>query len=351
MKKNLISLAALLVSACTLFSCQESNEPMDGANEAAITRAYGDKTPKLVAYVEINDTNPLNAADYYLGATSQNKALIDIVELFAANIRKRSVSGVYEPTLFLNDKLTRVLEPDPANPTTTGYHQYVVGLQNRGIKVLLTILGDHQGIGLANMNATQTTQFAEILAGTVAKYGLDGIGFDDEYADYPASAPINYTSYSEIITKLRAKMPAGKLITVFNWGNTDTISAAAQACIDFSYPGNFRYDTFVSTPGMSLTNAHWSPMALNLGEYYSSTYLRTIKSNAAKTASGGYGAIMTFNLRQRSNRDPLPVLNAIAAGAYASTATRVANSGVGSGDLAQDWTFIPAGYEITMDNK
>ncbi|MEG1865230.1 MAG: hypothetical protein RR199_07925, partial [Alistipes sp.] len=76
MKKNLISLAALLVSACTLFSCQESNEPMDGANEAAVTRAYGDKTPKLVAYVEINDTNPLNAADYYLGATSQNKALI-----------------------------------------------------------------------------------------------------------------------------------------------------------------------------------------------------------------------------------------------------------------------------------
>ena len=32
------------------------------------------------------------------------------------------------------------------------------------------------------MNDTQTTQFAQILAYVVDRYGLDGIGFDDEYS-------------------------------------------------------------------------------------------------------------------------------------------------------------------------
>ena len=68
-----------------------------------------------------------------------------------------------------------------------GYQTYVKPLQDKGIKVLLTVLGDWQGIGVANMNDTQTTQFAKILAHAVEKYGLDGIGFDDEYANYSST--------------------------------------------------------------------------------------------------------------------------------------------------------------------
>ena len=200
--KNLFKSVMALFIGAAMFSCQQAEEPTMDQGQAPETRAFGD-TPVVAIYVETNDTNPLNAGDYTM---SNGKPFAGIVELFASNVRKRTVNGVVEPTLYLNDKMTNLLE-------NNGYLTYVKPLQDKGIKVLLTVLGDHQGIGVASMNSTQTTQFAQILAHAVAKYGLDGIGFDDEYADDWGST--NSTSYSEIITKLHALMPADKLITVF----------------------------------------------------------------------------------------------------------------------------------------
>lgn len=139
-----------------MFSCQQAEEPTMDQGTVPQTRAYGD-TPVVAIYVETNDTNPLNAGDYML---SNGKPFAGIVELFASNIHKRTVNGVVEPTLFLNDKMTNLLE-------NGGYQTYVKPLQDKGIKVLLTVLGDWQGIGVANMNDTQTTQFAKILAHAV----------------------------------------------------------------------------------------------------------------------------------------------------------------------------------------
>lgn len=59
----------------------------------------------------------------------------------------------------------------------------------------------------------------------VAKYGLDGIGFDDEYADDGGST--NSTSYSEIILKLHALMPADKL-TRYSIGAIPALSVLKQ---------------------------------------------------------------------------------------------------------------------------
>ena len=173
MKKTFKLMAALVMGAGMMFSCQQAEEPtMDKAQEPVVeTRAYGDKTPTVTIYVETNDVNPLNAGDYKL---PNGKPYADIVEFFASNIHKRTVNGVVEPTLYLNDKMTNLLE-------NGGAATYVQGLQAKGIKVVLTVLGDWQGIGVANMNDTQTTKFAKILAHAVEKYGLDGIGFDDEY--------------------------------------------------------------------------------------------------------------------------------------------------------------------------
>ena len=119
------------------------------------------------------------------------------------------MSGQVRPTLNLNDKHTPVREG-------TGETTYVRPLQEVGIKVLLTVLGDWQGVGVANMTDTQAEQFAEILVYAVEKYGLDGIGFDDEYANYSGSLVSG--SFGNIITKLHAKLPADKLITVFAYG-------------------------------------------------------------------------------------------------------------------------------------
>ena len=247
----------------------------------------------MVCYVETNDVNPLNAGDYTL---ANGSPFFDIVELFAANIHKDDAGN---PTLYLNDKLTPVLEDG-------GVEKYVRPLQAKGIKVLLTVLGDWQHIGVANMTSAQTTQFAEILAYTVETYGLDGIGFDDEYADYYST---NSTSYSEIITKLHALMPSDKLITVFDWGNTHTINSAAAACIDFAYHGYFgSYMGLQYCNITGMTTERWSASSLNLGNYNA-----TSKGSdfASRTLNDMYGAMMFFNLRTRNDNDPLPLFNAI----------------------------------------
>ena len=52
-------------------------------------------------------------------------------------------------------------------------------------KVLLSILGNHQGAGFANFtDYASADAFAADLEQVVKTYGLDGIDFDDEYAEY-----------------------------------------------------------------------------------------------------------------------------------------------------------------------
>ena len=303
--------ASLAAAAGMLISCNKEMTPsvQDTDETTTMTKAYGDKTPVVTAYIETNDTNPLNAGDYF---DENGEPFFDIVELFASNIHKETVNGQVRPTLYLNDKLTPVLEG-------TGVTTYVRPLREVGIKVLLTVLGDWQGVGVANMTDTQAEQFAEILAYAVEKYGLDGIGFDDEYANYSGSLVSG--SFGNIITKLHAKLPADKLITVFAYGYTNQINSAAGALIDYAYT-NFTY--WNGTPGISgVTKDRLAPIALNLGNTYSSSALNIIRTNSKRTKDEGYGAIMTFNLRRSSEVDPMPVLQAI-------------SDGIGCGELSCD---------------
>lgn len=309
--KTKLFFASLAAAAGMLISCNKEMTPsvQDTDETTPMTKAYGDKTPVVTAYIETNDTNPLNAGDYF---DENGEPFFDIVELFASNIHKETVNGQVRPTLYLNDKLTPVLEG-------TGVTTYVRPLREVGIKVLLTVLGDWQGVGVANMTDTQAEQFAEILAYAVEKYGLDGIGFDDEYANYSGSLVSG--SFGNIITKLHAKLPADKLITVFAYGYTNQINSAAGALIDYAYT-NFTY--WNGTPGISgVTKDRWAPIALNLGNTYSSSALNIIRSNSKKAKDEGYGAIMTFNLRRSSEVDPMPVLQAI-------------SDGIGCGELSCD---------------
>lgn len=320
-------LAAALLTACT-------SEPYD-TSDTQTTRVHGDKTPKIMVYIETNDTNPLNAGDYLL---PDGEPLLDMVEFFAANIHKRKVGLFDEPTLYLNPELAPLLEPDPADPTATGWYKYVKPLQAKGIKVLVTVIGDWQGIGLATMNSQQTTQFARILAHAVERYGLDGIGFSDHYSN--ASYSIQ-TSYGEIITKLRALMPPGKLITINDWGYTSTIDSAARACIDYAYHGNWSASFFVSQPGVGMDKSRWAPLAVNLGNI---NMINVLRSNSSKTAQLGFGAICNFNMRRSSERDPLPAFRAYAAGAYGLDVT------CDGGNRPQDWTFVSGGRTLTIDD-
>ena len=329
--KAIVKMIAFAATIAGALSCNEIEQPQVQDNqpeESTIsTRSFGQKNPKMVVYVETNDVNPLNAGDYTM---SDGTTFVDIVELFASNIHKDD-NG--DPTLFLNDKLTNVLE-------NGGAATYVAPLQAKGIKVLLTVLGDWQGIGVANMTDAQSTKFATILAYVVNRYGLDGIGFDDEYANYSGSLVSN--SYAQIIKKLHALMPSDKLITVFDWGNTSQIAAEASACIDYAYHGYFgSYVEYTSSGITGMTASKWSPISFNLGNYNSTA---TAESYAERASDDGYGAMMCFNLRTRSERDPLSMFQALSNGAYGGSTISCSN-----GNRARTAGSVASGYTITYE--
>jgi hypothetical protein len=126
---------------------------------------------KTAVYIEVNDNNPLNAGSYIL---EDGTYLFDYVILFAANIRNRDTSlNEGHPYVHLNDNVKHILN---------NRNKYIVPLQNKGIKVLLGLLGDHDGVGFGSMNETDLTAFAADVKRVVNLYQLDGVDFDDEWA-------------------------------------------------------------------------------------------------------------------------------------------------------------------------
>lgn len=309
--RKAFSLVAVATMALAMFSCNKemtvAPQVEDNNNSAVtnvVTKAYGDKTPKMFVYVETNDVNPVNALDYYLSDGSQ---FFDVVELFAANI---NVDGNGDPCIYFNDKLAPVM----ADTTT-----YIRPLQNAGIKVLLTLLPNWQNMGLCTMTDEQASMLAEIAAYVVNEYGLDGIGLDDEYEG------TNYTtvsgSYGNFISYLRTYLGSDKLITSFAYGHigSSQIGSTAGGYLDYAYT-NFTYTSLNTTPDISgVTTARWAPMSINLSYSYGTTARSYMKSNATTLANGGYAGVMFFNLPKYSTRNCVPVFTAVAEGAYNKT--------------------------------
>ena len=164
-------------------------------------------------------------------------------------------------------------------------------LQDKGIKVSLGLLGDHTGIGFANLTAGQIESFAQQVADCVYTYGLDGVDFDDEYAKYgqiPGTPSPSGANFSALITALRTKMP-DKLITAFYFGYATSFTQAAKDAIDYMWP-----DFGVRTAPSGVPNNKWARMSIQYTQNRPSD--REIQSTANNY--GNYGAIMMFNVRE-----------------------------------------------------
>lgn len=162
-----------------------------------------------ICYIEVNGHNPLNAGEWTL-ATS-GKQLIDIVNLFAANINydedKKS------PYVYINKNLQYILERRD---------KYIKPLQDKGIKVCLSILGNGQGVGVANLSEADAKKFAQELKSIVETYGLDGVDFDDEWSKYedfnrPGFPERGPYPYARLCYETKMAMP-DKLCTVYYIG-------------------------------------------------------------------------------------------------------------------------------------
>ncbi|MCX4911200.1 endo-beta-N-acetylglucosaminidase H [Streptomyces sp. NBC_00878] len=275
--RSRILTAALALSAMTALALGAT-----ATTGAAAAPAPAKQGPTSVAYVEVNNNSMLNVGKYTLANDGAN--VFDVAVIFAANINYDT--GTKAATLYFNDNVKRVLD----NAATQ-----IRPLQQKGIKVVLSVLGNHQGAGFANFPSQQAAStFAKQLSDTVAKYGLDGIDFDDEYADYGnnGTGQPNASSFVYLVSALRANMP-NKIISLYNIGPAASRLSYGGVNISskFDYAWNPYYGTW-QVPGIALPKSKLSPAAVQIG----GTSQSTAANLARRTVSEGYGVYLTYNL-------------------------------------------------------
>jgi hypothetical protein len=175
-----VAMIVFMATACPTDSDDTTGTTDDEFEREVIGAKYVAGTNhavKTAVYIEVNDHNPLNAGDYVL---EDGTLLFDYVILFAANIRSRDCSGETDnnctkkgPHVHLNPNVQYVLE---------NRNKYIRPLQEKGINVLLGLLGDHDGIGFGTMDTPTRATFIADVKKTVEDYKLDGVDFDDEWA-------------------------------------------------------------------------------------------------------------------------------------------------------------------------
>ncbi|MFF3488432.1 endo-beta-N-acetylglucosaminidase H [Streptomyces sp. NPDC002701] len=249
---------------------------------ATAAPALAKEGPTSVAYVEVNNNSMLNVGKYTLADGSG--AVFDVAVIFAANINYDT--GTKTAQLYFNENVQRVLD----NAATQ-----IRPLQQKGIKVVLSVLGNHQGAGFANFpSQPAASAFAKQLSDTVTRYGLDGIDFDDEYAEYGknGTGQPNASSFVHLVTALRANMP-NKIISLYNIG--PAASRLSYGGVDISSKFDYAWNPYYGSwqvPGIGLPKSKLSPAAVEIGR----TSQSTVTTLARRTVSEGYGVFLTYNL-------------------------------------------------------
>lgn len=259
---------------------------------------------KAVLYIEVNNENILNAGEYTMATT--RKPFFDVVNIFAANINySQETKRVY---VNCNENVTHILK---------NAEQYIRPLQAKGIKVVLTILGNHDEAGVANLSKEAAADFARELKTYVDIYGLDGVDFDDEYSlyneRYGSSGQPPIESYipspgfvnpkggggsARLVYECRQLMP-DKIISFYDFnayvpsGTVD--GTPVGELLDYSYYG--LYGTWADRHGnmTGLTKEKYNPIPISLNFSASNGGYRM--SDIQKARNQGFGIQMFYDLK------------------------------------------------------
>ena len=262
---------------------------------------------KVISCMEVNDTNPLNNLAFTL--KNSGKPLVDEVILFSSNINYNETTGkVY---LMHNPNVTHLLQ---------NKEKYLKPLRDKGIKVILSVLGNHDRAGVANLSEQAAKEFARELKATCLAYDLDGVFFDDEYSAYQYPVPPGFVSPSNqasarLVYETKQAMPDKKTM-VYVYGRTDYFggSSALPGIPAGQYVDYALHDYLQS---YALTN-NYPELAktgwfLSSGEYARNYYPSPSALIDIKT--GGYGGTMIFSLdptRSNYTLRQLPALRNLA---------------------------------------
>lgn len=279
------------VATADVTSIDATNKPADYFTK------YADGQPAQVVFscIEVNNTNPLQTQNFRL--KNANKYLFDGVILFSSNVNfSKRDNEVY---IHNNDNVQAILN---------NYDHYIKPLKDKGIKVFLSLLGNHDGSGLANMSDERCRDFAKAIADTLDKYNLDGVFFDDEYSEYNKDlAAQGFEGFqnrgsSACASRLAyetKKAIGDRWVIPYKYGAFNSLVA-----VDGVKPGQY-IDYVLTDYGVvgtwnSNSSAYpgtekrqWGTCSINMGGYTNFT-------NVKKNRTEKYGALMIYNLDQTS---------------------------------------------------
>lgn len=266
---------------------------------AAMQEVNAGRKIKNLCYVEVNRESMLNAGEYVMKGSKT--PFFDIVSVFAANIRLGADDIPYvscnEQTRFVLDNIERTVRP----------------LQAKGIKVHLSILGDHTAAGMRSLSKDAARAFAEDLKAYMDIYGFDGIDFDDEYSTYATDQTLEpYVAsdavassidectpqrYADLVYESRKLMP-DKTIGIYWYAGHDypvgTVEGkTVDELVDYSIYG--LYGKWRAIPADTLSIAKQCPYAVEVttakGDVkIEDNYLKDIRQNG-----WGYFAVYDLN--------------------------------------------------------
>lgn len=264
----------------------------------------------VISCQETNDANPLHNLCYTL--KESGKYVIDQVILFSGNINYNAETGeVYN---FNNENITHVLE---------NRDKYIKPLQDKGMKVILGILCNHDRACCTRLNDENAKKFALELKAKLEAYGLDGVFFDDEYCspgDYPGFT--TYNNFSRLAYECKMAMP-DKLVEAYYYsgtGSSDKINGVQGVDYGIQDYGGYS-DMSGAYPGLNKSGMIQASSEFAQGRIIS-------ESRARQIVTDGYGGTMIFSLNPKNG--------------YVSRFNRITNAFYGeetvqTGSYAKDW--------------
>ena len=265
-----------------------------------------------LAYIEVNDENPLNAGEY----TVDGVPFFDVVSIFAANI---NLDDDGRPYIYCNDKVSYVL---------AHADQIIRPLQQKGIRVHLSILGNHNDAGMRSLSAEGAKAFAQELKAYADIYGLDGFDFDDEYSSYaegsykgtsagvvPTVAECTPQNYLSLLQECRRVMPKedGLAFGIY-WYTTEDhpMGDGLEDVVDYTVFGS--YGSFAEYYGQSVSADIQAPYAINL-----TSGVPVNEGNLQQVVDGQYGYFAFYNLKASAMTRYLPGFNQVADALWGKT--------------------------------
>ena len=238
--------------------------------------------PVSIAYVEVNSNDLANVGRYTL---EDGSSAFDVAIIFAANINHDGENAY----LHLNEQVQATLD-DAATQ--------IRPLQEKGIKVTLSLLGNHQAAGFANFPSQAAAEaFADQVADVVETYDLDGVDIDDEWVAYGTGStpPANPDSAVWLVDALGEKLPDDSLITLYDIGETaETLQQAPAATLDtLDYIWNPYYGQFNPPQLPAVDRSRLGAAAVDLNQ----TPVTLAADLAARTVSEGFGVFVSYDLR------------------------------------------------------